>query len=147
LNPQIAGAAPGARVPVSVEAINGFLELARGALGIHSEEESTKVLVTLAQNIHPLVLGDVYRSRSQIKMLAGKLVSHQVKQKKKQDAVIAFLCSESGSHDYSIHRREAKGTLGLKVEKPNDALYKLIKSIYDDISLEMGFASKYDPNS
>jgi hypothetical protein len=147
LNPQIPGAAPGARVPVSVEAISGFLELAKGVLGIHSEEQSAKVLIALAQTVHPLVLGEVYRSRSQIKMLAGKLVSHQVKQKKKQDAVIAFLCSESGSHDYTIHRREAKETLGLKVEKPTDALYKLIKTIYDDISSDMQFASKYDPNS
>jgi hypothetical protein len=33
LNPQVPGAGPQARVPVSVEAINGFVEFARGVLG------------------------------------------------------------------------------------------------------------------
>ena len=42
----------------------------------------------------------------------------------KEDAIIKFLCSESGSHDYSILRQEAKESLGLDIEKPyNPAIY------------------------
>jgi len=96
--------------------------------------------------IHPLVLGQVYRTRSQIQMLARKLIIEQVKDENKIEEIISFLCSESGSHDYTINRREAN-RLGLRVEKPNDELYNVIKQIYDDIHSEMELSTKYDPNA
>lgn len=64
----------------------------------------------------------------------------------KEDEIIKFLCSESGSHDYSIHRNEAVEHLGLHVEKPNMELYEIIKAVYDDISTELEFENPYDPN-
>lgn len=147
LNPQIPGAAPSARFPVSVEAINGFLELARDQLKIAGADELTSILVKLSEQIHPLVLGEVYRSKSQIQMLAKKLIAGQVDDPAKVDNIISFLCSESGSHDYTIHRREAKNNLGLNIEKPDDTLYALIKKIYNDIASELELSSKFDPNS
>ncbi len=41
--------------------------------------------------------------------------------------IVQFLVSESGSHDYTINRREARDQLGLKIEKPDDTLYSKIK--------------------
>ena len=146
LNPQIPGAPPDAKVPVSVEAIKGFLELAQGELKIEGSEHLTSILNALTQKIHPLVLGDVYRARSQIKMLARTLISGQIKDEATIEKIINFLCSESGSHDYTIHRRQARGELGLNIETPNMEIYLLIKRIYDDINSELEFTSKYDPN-
>lgn len=147
LNPQIPGGSPNARIPVSVEAIKGFLELAKGELKIKQSEYLTNVLTTLAQQVHPLVLGEVYRAKSQIQMLARKLITTQIQDKKKIETIISFLCSESGSHDYSIHRREAREILGLNIEKPTDLLYGLIKKIYDDIVTELDLTQAFDPNS
>lgn len=145
LNPQIPGLPPTTTIPVSVEAINGFIALAREELNIRGKNEFTSILNKLTDKIHPLVLGEVYRARDQIKMLASKLLSKQIKDKKKLRNIISFLCSESGSHDYTINRREARDELGLNIEKPDDSLYLLIKAIYDDIQNELQLTQKYDP--
>jgi ribosomal protein L33 len=59
--------------------------------------------------------------------------------------VVSFLCSESGSHDYTTNRREAEKDLRLRVEKPTDGQYKTIKSVYDDVSSELEFGSAFNP--
>lgn len=143
LNPQIIGAPPQARVPVSVEDVNGFIEFAKKTLDggqLHTAFQA------LAGNVHPLVLGNAYRARGQIRMLAKKLMGDRFPDEDKANKILEFLCSESGSHDYTINRREAGEQLGLPIEKPNDDLYKLVKKIYDDIAAELELATPYDPN-
>jgi Serine dehydrogenase proteinase len=144
LNPQIAGAAPDARYPVSVEAVSGYLDLAKKDLNINDEANLASLLNHMSDKIHPLVLGAVFRSKSQIQMLARKLIKAQVTDEANIDKVISFLCSESGSHDYTIHRREARNGLGLNIEKPDDKLYALVKRIYDDIVKELCLDTKFD---
>lgn len=146
LNPQIPGAPANAKVPVSVEMINGFINLATTKLQITASSDLAALLTTLTQHIHPLVLGQAYRTTSQIRMLAGHLISNQISEKEKVDKILDFLCSESGSHDYTIYRNEARDDLGLNIEKPDDAQYELIKKIYDDIAHELRLAELYDPN-
>lgn len=137
---------PLARVPVSVESIQGYFELARNNLQITKEEDLTDVFINLSEKVNPLVLGDVYRSRSQIQMLAQKLLQKQLKNSKKIKKIISFLTSDSGSHDYTIYRSEAKDELGLNVEKPNDDLYIVIKEVFDDIKKELELNKPFDPN-
>lgn len=145
LNPQVPGAPPDAKVPVSVEAIKGFLELVENELGISGEAQMASILLGLADKIHPLVLGEVYRARSQIQMLARRLISNHIAVRDRVEKIIAFLCSESGSHDYTIHRDEARDELGLNIETPSPELYSLVKSIYDNISDELELTTKFDP--
>lgn len=145
LNPGVPGAPPQARVPVSVEAIRGFIDLVRDEGGIPSGEHMKDIITRLLDHVHPLVLGEVYRTRAQIRMLAERLLANQALPKEKVARIVDFLCSESGSHDYTINRREAKDDLGLNVEKPDDALYKLIKSIYDDFREETCLNEQFDP--
>jgi len=148
LNPQnpLAPNTPTARVPVSVESIKGYFQLAKDDLNITNEKQLTEILVNLSNQVHPLVLGDVYRSRTQIQMLAKKLLSKQMNDAEKIEKIIAFLCSDSGSHDYTIHRTEAKNELGLNIEKPNDEFYVIIKSIFDDIKKELELNQPFTPN-
>lgn len=131
-------------MPVSVEAVKGYVNFAKDELGIKDGKSLSNIMEKLSEYIHPLVLGQVFRSRAQIQMLAKKLLVNQVENRKSVKAIIEFLCSESGSHDYTINRREAK-EMSLKVEKPTDEQYKLIKSIYDDISLELEFKKTFNP--
>ena len=137
---------PSARVPVSVESIQGYFELARNSLKINNENDLTQIFINLSQTVNPIVLGDVYRSRSQIQMLANKLLQKQLDDSKKIEKIISFLTSDSGSHDYTIYRDEAKDELCLNVEKPDDQLYTIIKEIFDDIKKELELFKPFDAN-
>lgn len=145
LNPPIPNAPPQNNYPVSVEAVKGYLAFAKEELSIKDDMALSNIMIKLSEYVHPLVLGQVYRARAQIKMLAEKLLTNQVTDNAKIKDIISFLCSDSGSHDYTINRREAKDALGLNVQKPDNELYAIIKSIYDDISTELGFGIPFDP--
>jgi len=146
LNPQIAGS--NARVPVSVESIKGFIALAKEEVGVRDSRDLAQVLSVLSSNIHPLVLGDVYRARAQIRMLARSLLRSQFTEKqadRKAEKIVKFLCSDSGSHDYTIDRREARDQLGLQIERPNDREYVLIEEIYRDLQAELELTTPFNP--
>ena len=145
LNPPIPNAPPQSNYPVSVEAVKGYLAFAKEELSIKDDIALSNIMIKLSDFVHPLVLGQVYRARAQIKMLAEKLLTNQIADSSKIKDIIAFLCSDSGSHDYTINRREAKNVLGLNIEKPDDEMYRIIKKIYDDISQELGFGIPFDP--
>lgn len=146
LNPMIPGIAdPNAKVPVSVEYVNAYIDMAKKDFGITDQRNMTDILLHLSEKIHPLTLGQVYKSKSQIQMLARKLMKWQKLEVEKEDTIIKFLCSESGSHDYSIRRKEAAESLGLPIEKPSMALYTIIKGIFDDISAELELENSYNP--
>jgi ClpP class serine protease len=119
------------QIPVNVEFINGYLEMAKIELGINDQAALAQILDNLSNKVNPMVLGQVQRTRAQIQMLAKKLLAHQNIDETKHDEIINFLCKESGSHDYTIYRREAKGELGLNIEKPDDKLYSIINAIYN----------------
>jgi hypothetical protein len=145
LNPQInMGGNQMGRVPVSVEAVLGYLGAAKDELKITSEGNLTNVLLGLAGQVHPLVLGEIFRSRAQIRFLAGKLLPRQVKEKTNIKKIIDFLCADSGSHDYTINRREAS-ELGLKVDTPSNSLYDLLRSIHLSYGKELELLEPYNP--
>lgn len=135
LAPQVIGAPPGTRAPVSVEAIKGYLDLARDTIGQRAGAASG-VMNVLTSQVHPLVLGEVNRRRQQIQQLAEKLLTPQVKKADDRKKIISFLCSDSGSHDYTLNRREASA-LGLTVAKCSAGLYDIVRKLYTDFRDEM----------
>ncbi len=143
LNPEIPGRPPHIRFPVSVEAMNGFIKLAKQT-GPDTSEYLTTALSLLASSVHPLVLGQGYRTRGQIRMLGGRLLSSHVDDKQKIEDILDLLCSESGSHDYTIYRREAREDLGLNIETPSDNLYDVMKLVYNDIADELKLRDPFD---
>jgi hypothetical protein len=145
LNPHVVINNQQVKVPVNVEFINGYIEMAKNDLKIINNSALADILINLSNQVHPLSLGEVHRIKAQIQMLARKLLKHQKISRRKQKEIINFLCKESGSHDYTIYRREAKEELGLNIEKPNDSLYGIIKNIYDDIKTEMELDNPFDP--
>ena len=134
------------RVPVSVEAVRGYLDAATKDLAIKDDAALAAVLVDLSNKIHPLVLGEIFRSRAQIRFLADKLIRRQVKDEEKIKTIIDFLCADSGSHDYTINRREAS-EFGLNIEKPSDALYSKLRVIYKDYATEMKLVEPFAPEA
>ena len=146
LNPQAILSGQSKQVPVSVESVRGYLSAARDELNIQGEEALTSVLLNLTGHIHPLVLGEIFRSQTQIRFLAKKLLPRQVDDNDKIESIIDFLCADSGSHDYTIDRREA-AELGLKIEKPSDDLYKLLRKIHLSYEKELKLLEPYSVQS
>ena len=133
LGPPIPGMSPDARAGVSVEAVNGYLDAVRTSNSGTGHEE--KALLDLSDKVHPLVLGQIFRSRQQIRDLAHRLLEGRVDEGKTSQ-IVEFLCSASGSHDYTINRREAS-TLGLSVEKCSEALYPTLRAVMGSLSDQM----------
>jgi Serine dehydrogenase proteinase len=140
--PQLAHVGP---VPVSVEAVKGYLDAAV-EFGIQGETQKTQILVDLANKVHPLVLGQIFRTSSQIRFLAKKLLGRQVADSSKADKIIDFLCAESGSHDYTINRREAKN-LGLNIENPTENFYNTLKTIHASYIKELQLLEPYNASN
>lgn len=144
LNPMIDGN-PQAKFSVSVEAVKGFFELAREEVGSDSADLN-QALSKLTDSVHPLVLGLVQRTKAQIQMLAQRLLAGNIKDEKNIEKIVSFLCSDSGSHDYTINRREAKA-LGLNIEIPDDELYDLIRRCYRNFADELKLNNAFDFNA
>jgi Serine dehydrogenase proteinase len=143
LNPQIPAGNQLARVPVSVEAVRGYLD-AVAEMKIKSPSALASIMVDLSNKVHPLVLGEIFRSRAQIRFLANKLIKGQVTSPAKVKKIIDFLCADSGSHDYTMNRREAS-ELGLRIEKPSTAFYRNLRDIHLSYAAEMKLLEPYSP--
>jgi hypothetical protein len=144
LGPQIANGNQLARIPVSVEAVRGFIDAAKVDLKIEDAALLSSILIDLSNKVHPLVLGEIFRSRAQIRFLAEKLLNEHVQDSEKRRAIVDFLCADSGSHDYTVNRREALA-LGLPVEKPSAEFYEQLKAVHKDYSGQMKLSEPFNP--
>jgi hypothetical protein len=133
-----------ARVPVSVEAVRGYFDAIKDDLKITDQTALAGIMVDLSNKIHPLVLGEIFRSRAQIRFLADKLIRRQVTDDEKMKKIIDFLCADSGSHDYTMNRREAD-ELGLRIEKPSAAFYRTLRQIHLSYAAELKLFEPYSP--
>lgn len=130
-------------VPVSVEAVNGYKQLAKDEFGLEGHDLES-VYRTLSEMVHPIALGNVYRARTQIKMLAERLLQHHMDRGETLNNIVEFLCSKTGSHDYTINRREAK-VLGLPIETPGEEEYATIRALYNSIKEELQLGVIFNP--
>ena len=144
MSPMIPGTNPPQPLPISVESVKGYFSLLKEEFGAKGDDALSAAYIKLTDYIHPLVLGDVYRSQKQIQMLADKLLRMSYRDKKKIKSIVSFLCSDSGSHDYTISRSEAK-TLGLHVESPSQETYTELKAWFLDIVTELELNNPYSP--
>lgn len=60
MNPIIPNDPAKQTTPVSVEAVKGYIELAKDEFGISDGNALSDVLIKLSEYVHPLVLGQVY---------------------------------------------------------------------------------------
>ena len=77
------------------ELANGILRQGWGANGMRIDDPValSNIFEKLTDFVHPLVLGQVYRSKAQIQMMAEKLLHNQVTKQEKVKKIIDFLCS------------------------------------------------------
>lgn len=136
MNPIIPNSNPPTKLPVSVESVKGYFAMLKKEVGVQTNKALSEAYLKLTETVNPLVLGDIYRRKNQIIMLAGQLLNMHSVTKSTAEKIISFLCSDSGSHDYTINRTEARN-LGLPIESPTDHLYQLLKSWHTDVIGEL----------
>ncbi len=145
LNPAVKNNGQIQILPLSVESVAGFRELVQDEWKIKKPSDLSTILKLLAEKVHPLALGNVYRSRQQIKLLATTLLkSHRDDDKQIRHAV-QKLTKELGSHDYLIFRKEAQEILGPQI-CVDDEIEPLIKKLHKDFAEEMELGRPFDSN-
>ena len=146
LNPIIPNTMPPMKMPVSVESVKGYFDMLKDEVGVKTPEALSSAYIKLTETVNPLVLGDIYRRKNQIIMLARRLLDMHATTENLADNIISFLCSDSGSHDYTINRSEAK-KLGLPIESPSDTMYQLLKTWHNDIIDDLKINKPYLPQN
>jgi hypothetical protein len=133
-------------LPLSVEDVVAYANLARDEFKLKEEESMIRVLESLASKVHPIALGSVQRSRQQIQMLATKLLA--LRGKKASDTqvkkIVQVLTRELGSHDYIISRREARDELGLPITLPSADFESTMWKLYKCYDREMELTVPYN---
>ena len=129
---------PQSRIPISVEDVMAYFDLAKNKFGIKSDEELTEIFkkfIDSTPSIHPLALGNVNRTHNLIRILAKRLLkSHKQTMKDDEiEKIVDALTEKLYSHQYFIGRKEAKEDLGIKtVEFADKELADLMSELYEE---------------
>jgi hypothetical protein len=134
INPQM----PPQIVPLSVESVAGYKSL----ITKEWKTDSRPLLKILAEKVHPLALGDVYRGRQQIEMLAHRLLRQHRRDGRTIRRIIRTLSKDLGSHDYLLYPSEAEELLGEQVRRDVE-LERLVLALHDDFQKEMQLGTPY----
>lgn len=134
INPQM----PPQVVPLSVESVAGYKSL----ITKEWRTDPRPLLKLLAEKVHPLALGDVYRSRQQIERLAERLLKQHRKDGRSIRRIIRILSKDLGSHDYMIYPSEAEELLGDQVKR-DPVLEDLILALHADFQTDMQLGVPY----
>ena len=134
------------RLPISVEDVMAYFDLAKNKFGIKSDEELSRIFVKFVESnpqIHPLALGNVNRMHNLIRILAKRLLkSHKVQMEEEVvDKIVDYFTEKLYSHQYFIGRKEAREDLGVStVVDADTALANMMIALYQkyDSDLEFG---------
>ncbi|MDO8511890.1 MAG: hypothetical protein Q7S57_01345 [bacterium] len=134
---------PQNRIPISVEDVIAYFDLAKTKFGIKNDEDLTKIFnkfVEANPQIHPLSLGNVNRTHNLIRLIAKRLLkSHKNKMSDDEiDKVVKYFTEDLYSHTYFVGRKEAKEELGVKSVVEADAeLSQWMSDLYAEYAKEM----------
>jgi hypothetical protein len=134
---------PQNKIPISVEDVIAYFDLAKNKFGIKSDEDLTKIFNKFTESnpqIHPLALGNVNRTHNLIRLLAKRLLKSHVDPIKEDqiEKIVEFFTEKLYSHTYFIGRKEAKEDLGVKSIVDTDIeLSQLMSDLYREYYNEM----------
>lgn len=142
------------KIPISVEDVMAYFDLAKNKFGIKNDEELAKIFnkfVEANPQIHPLALGNVNRIHNLIRMLAKRLLKSHASPMKEDEItkVVDYLTEKLFSHQYFVGRKEAKEDLGLRtVTAADENLSKMMTELYEEYRKEMGLgATAWNPEN
>jgi len=142
---------PQNRIPISVEDVMAYFDLAKNKFGIKSDEDLTLIFNKFVESnpqIHPLSLGNVNRTHNLIRRLAERLLKSHKSQIKDDEIlkIVDYFTEKLYSHQYFIGRKEAKEDLGVKtVIEASDDLAKLMTELCEEYIREMELQKLWNP--
>ncbi len=144
---------PQNKIPISVEDVMAYFDLAKNKFGIKNDEELTRVFNKFVESnpqIHPLALGNVNRIHNLIRILAKRLLkSHKSPMNDNEvEKIVDYFTEKLYSHQYFIGRKEAKEDLGLKtVTYASELLSKAMAELYEEYKKEMQLDTLWNPEN
>lgn len=144
---------PQGKIPISVEDVMAYFDLAKNKFGIKNDAELAKIFSKFVEanpQIHPLALGNVNRTHNLIRILAKRLLkSHKSPMREEEiDKAVDYFTEKLYSHQYFIGRKEAKEDLGLKaVTSAGDELSKAMTDLYEEYAKEMELGVLWNPEN
>lgn len=144
---------PQSRIPISVEDVMAYFDLAKNKFGIKNDEELVKIFNKFVESnpqIHPLALGNVNRIHNLIRILAKRLLkSHKSPMPDGEiDRTVDYFTEKLYSHQYFIGRKEAREDLGLKsVVFADDTLALAMTNLFDEYKKEMELETLWNPEN
>jgi len=137
---------PQGRIPISVEDVMAYFDLAKNKFGIKNDEELARIFNKFVESnpqIHPLALGNVNRTHNLIRILAKRLLKSRKNvlpsSEESINNIVENFTEKLYSHQYLIGRKEAQEDLGLKnVVFAPENLAKAMTDLYEEYKKEMG---------
>jgi len=142
---------PQARIPISVEDVMAYFDLAKNKIGIKDEKELTEIFKKFIESnpqIHPLALGNVNRVHNLIRILAKRLLkSHKNPMSEEEiNKIVDCLTEKLYSHQYLIDRKEAKEELGIEtITYADKNLSELMTQLFEEYKKEMELDKIWNP--
>ncbi len=144
---------PQSRIPISVEDVMAYFDLAKNKFGIKSDEELSHIFSKFIESnpqIHPLALGNVNRTHNLIRVLAKRLLKSHKAQLKEDvvDKIVDYFTEKLYSHQYFIGRKEAREDLGVSTVVDADAaLAKTMTDLYEEYNKDLEFGKIWNPET
>jgi hypothetical protein len=141
------------RIPISVEDVMAYVDLAKTKFGIKNDQDLTSIFnkfIEANPQIHPLALGNINRTHNLIRMLAKRLLkSHQKPMKEDEiDKTVDYFTEKLYSHQYFVGRKEAKDDLGVNsVIFADKELSDLMTELFEEYKKEMELDILWSPEN
>ena len=139
------------KVGISVEDVHAFIQFVKDDVGIQHQDELIQAFSILANNVHPLALGNVKRQLTQSRQLAKKILmlhmggtadEHSI------DELVESFASKLNYHGHPINRSEAKNDLGMSnIVFPNQRLEKSMWNLYLQYESELEIRTPFNPSN
>jgi hypothetical protein len=120
---------PHLKLPISVEDVTAYISLLKEKVGLKDPINIIETFNKLPEKIHPLALGNVNRSHSQIRSLASKLLKLHSTEEKKIEKIVDYLTEKLYTHMHFINRKEAK-ELDLSIEFASGKMETIMWDLY-----------------
>ncbi len=132
---------PSQQLGISVEDVSAYLALVKEDAGITHEDELVIAFNKLAEQVHPLALGNVKRHISQSRLMARKLLSLHLDtaaEGQRINEIVENLTSKSFYHSHPINRMEAKSQIGIEfVQNATQQEEDLMWQLYCEYDLQL----------
>ncbi|HWC87857.1 MAG TPA: hypothetical protein VG388_15070 [Solirubrobacteraceae bacterium] len=138
---------PGRQLGINVEDVAAFMAFVRERGEIESEAGRTQAVTLLAQQVHPIALGNLHRAHRLAKQQAEKLLGLHMDASAQHGQIAEIVdnvVSKLWAHEYKIGRREAR-ELGLKAVDADAELDAALWKLFQDYESAMELRKPINP--